>query len=89
MPLQIVRNDIAKMCVDAIGGAHKHAREEGRPERTLLVATTDGMENAGRLPKPCLGRRPQDVDKVNRLPERCQSPQDKEANLQTRFLTWT
>ena len=39
--------------LDAIGGAihhignvHKYAREEDRPERTLFVITTDGMENA-------------------------------------------
>lgn len=38
---------------DAIGGAihhignvHKYAREEDRPEKTLFVITTDGMENA-------------------------------------------
>ena len=37
---------------DAIGGAishignvHKYAREEDRPEKTLFVITTDGMEN--------------------------------------------
>ena len=27
---------------------HKYAREEDRPERTLFVITTDGMENASR-----------------------------------------
>ena len=39
--------------LDAIGGAihhignvHKYAREEDRPERTLFVITTDGLENA-------------------------------------------
>lgn len=39
--------------LDAIGGAihhignvHKYAREEDRPEKTLFVITTDGMENA-------------------------------------------
>ena len=39
--------------VDAIGGAihhignvHKYAREEDRPEKTIFVITTDGMENA-------------------------------------------
>lgn len=39
--------------LDAIGGAihhignvHKYAREEDRPEHTLFVITTDGMENA-------------------------------------------
>ena len=41
--------------LDAVGGAihhignvHKYAREEDRPEKTLLVITTDGMENASR-----------------------------------------
>ena len=39
--------------LDAVGGAirhignvHKYAREEDRPEKTLIVITTDGMENA-------------------------------------------
>ena len=39
--------------LDAIGGAihhisnvHKYAREEDRPEKTLMIITTDGMENA-------------------------------------------
>ena len=39
--------------LDAVGGAihhignvHKYAREEGRPEKTVFVITTDGMENA-------------------------------------------
>lgn len=39
--------------LDAIGGAihhignvHKYAREEDRPEHTLFVITTDGLENA-------------------------------------------
>lgn len=42
--------------LDAVGGAihhignvHKYAREEDRPEKTLFVITTDGMENASRL----------------------------------------
>ena len=41
--------------LDAIGGAihhignvHKYAREEDRPERTLFIITTDGMENASK-----------------------------------------
>ena len=41
--------------LDAVGGAihhignvHKYAREEDRPEKTLFVVTTDGMENASR-----------------------------------------
>ena len=39
--------------LDAIGGAihhignvHRYAREEDRPEKTIFVITTDGMENA-------------------------------------------
>lgn len=31
-----------------IGNVHKYAREEDRPEHTLFVITTDGMENASR-----------------------------------------
>lgn len=41
--------------LDAVGGAihhianiHKYAREEDRPEKTLFVITTDGMENASK-----------------------------------------
>ena len=41
--------------VDAIGNAichigniHKYARKEDRPEKTLFIITTDGMENASR-----------------------------------------
>ena len=41
--------------LDAVGGAihhignvHKYAREEDRPEKTLFVIATDGMENASR-----------------------------------------
>ncbi len=42
--------------LDAVGGAihhigniHKYAREEDRPEKTLCIITTDGMENASRI----------------------------------------
>ncbi|MDO4488686.1 MAG: VWA domain-containing protein [Eubacteriales bacterium] len=42
--------------LDALGGAihhignvHKYAREEDRPEKTLFIITTDGMENASRM----------------------------------------
>ena len=42
--------------LDAIGGAihhianvHKYAREEDRPEKTLFIITTDGMENSSRI----------------------------------------
>ena len=41
--------------IDAIGGAihhignvHKYARDEDRPEHTIFIITTDGMENASR-----------------------------------------
>lgn len=41
--------------LDAVGGAlhhignvHKYAREEDRPEKTMFIITTDGMENASR-----------------------------------------
>ena len=41
--------------LDAIGGAihhiakvHKHVNEEDRPEKTLFIITTDGMENSSR-----------------------------------------
>ena len=41
--------------LDAVGGAirhigniHKYAREEDRPEKTMFVITTDGMEHASR-----------------------------------------
>lgn len=32
--------------INHIGNVHKYAREEDRPEKTLFVITTDGMENA-------------------------------------------
>lgn len=42
--------------LDAIGGAinhianaHRYAREEDRPEKTLFIITTDGMENSSRM----------------------------------------
>jgi uncharacterized protein YegL len=42
--------------LDAMGGAihhianiHKYAREEDRPEKTLFIITTDGMENASHI----------------------------------------
>ena len=42
--------------LDALGGAihhisnvHKYAREEDRPEKTLFIITTDGMENSSRI----------------------------------------
>ena len=42
--------------LDAIGGAihhigtiHKYARDEDRPEKTLFIITTDGMENSSQI----------------------------------------
>ena len=32
-----------------IGNVHKYAREEDRPEKTIFVITTDGMENASKV----------------------------------------
>ncbi len=53
--------------LDAIGGAihhisnvHKYAREEDRPEKTLMIITTDGMENASHQ---------YTYDKVNKMGE--------------------
>ena len=34
--------------IDHIGNVHKYAREEDRPEKTLFIITTDGMENSSR-----------------------------------------
>ena len=54
--------------LDAVGGAihhignvHKYARPEDRPERTLFIITTDGLENASRW---------YDYDKVKAMIER-------------------
>ena len=54
--------------LDAVGGAihhignvHKYARPEDRPEKTLFVITTDGMENASRR---------YDYDRVRKMIER-------------------
>ena len=40
--------DAVGNAIHHIGNVHKYAREEDRPERTLFVITTDGMENASR-----------------------------------------
>ena len=62
--------------LDAVGGAihhignvHKYARPEDRPERTLFVITTDGMENASRR---------YDYDKVKEMIERQKEKYDWE-----------
>ena len=54
--------------LDAVGGAihhiglvHKYAREEDRPEKTIFIITTDGMENASHH---------YTYDKVKRMVER-------------------
>jgi uncharacterized protein YegL len=59
VPLMSEREYCAQGCtalLDAIGGAikhigniHKYAREEDRPDNTLFVITTDGMENSSRI----------------------------------------
>ena len=38
--------DAVGNAIHHIGNVHKYAREEDRPEHTLFVITTDGMENA-------------------------------------------
>ena len=40
--------DAVGKAIHHIGNVHKYAREEDRPEHTLFVITTDGMENASR-----------------------------------------
>ena len=38
--------DAVGSAIHHIGNVHKYAREEDRPEKTIFVITTDGMENA-------------------------------------------
>ncbi|MBQ9210120.1 MAG: VWA domain-containing protein [Clostridia bacterium] len=40
--------DAVGAAIQHIGNVHKYAREEDRPEKTIFVITTDGMENASR-----------------------------------------
>ena len=40
--------DAVGRAIHHIGNVHKYVREEDRPEKTLFVITTDGMENASR-----------------------------------------
>ena len=40
--------DAVGAAIHHIGNVHKYARDEDRPEKTLFVITTDGMENASR-----------------------------------------
>lgn len=41
--------DAIGQAVHHIKNVHKYAREEDRPEKTLFIITTDGMENASRF----------------------------------------
>ena len=41
--------DAVGNAIHHIGNVHKYAREEDRPEKTVFVITTDGMENASRM----------------------------------------
>jgi len=40
--------DAVGRSIHHISNVHKYAREEDRPEKTLFIITTDGMENASR-----------------------------------------
>lgn len=40
--------DAVGRAIHHIGNVHKYAREEDRPEKTLFIITTDGMENSSR-----------------------------------------
>ena len=40
--------DAIGQAIHHIGNVHKYAREEDRPEKTVFVITTDGLENASR-----------------------------------------
>ena len=40
--------DAVGKAIHHIGNVHKYARPEDRPEKTLFIITTDGMENASR-----------------------------------------
>ncbi len=53
--------DAVGSAVKHIANVHKYVREEDRPEKTLFVITTDGMENASRY---------YSYDKVKQLVER-------------------
>lgn len=66
--------------LDALGGAvkhiktvHKYAREDDRPEKTVFIVTTDGMENSSRK---------YDYDEVRKMVEK----QRKEAGWEFIFL---
>ena len=41
--------DAVGKAIHHIGNVHRYARAEDRPQRTLFVITTDGLENASRV----------------------------------------
>ena len=41
--------DAIGLAIHHIGNVHKYAREEDKPENTIFVITTDGMENASHI----------------------------------------
>ena len=53
--------DAVGSAIHHIGNVHKYAKEEDVPEKTIMIITTDGMENASRL---------YTYDKVKRMIER-------------------
>ena len=53
--------DAMGKAIHHIGNVHKYAREEDRPEKTLFIITTDGMENSSRR---------YSYDKVKKMVER-------------------
>lgn len=65
--------DAIGKAIHHIGNVHKYAREEDRPEKTLFVITTDGMENASRE---------YSYDKVKKMVER----QQKKYNWEFIFI---
>ena len=48
MPFVYALLDAVGGAIHHIGNVHKYAREEDRPEKTLFIITTDGMENSSR-----------------------------------------
>jgi len=53
--------DAIGCAINHIGNIHKYAREEDRPESTLFIITTDGMENASHR---------YDYNRINKMIER-------------------
>jgi len=65
--------DAVGAAIHHIGTVHKYARPEDRPDKTLFIITTDGMENASRE---------YDYEKVKQMVER----QQKEYGWEFLFL---